>query len=72
METKHTHGCPFCGAKVKEIDYKDVKTLSRYITENGKIIPGRMSNLCRYHQTQLTKAIKKARIVAFLPFVNND
>lgn len=72
MENKFTHGCPFCNSDQKEIDYKDVKTLLRYVTENGKIIPGRMSNICRYHQKQLTKAVKRARIVALLPFVDND
>ena len=72
MEMKMNHGCPFCAAGIQEIDYKDIKTLSRYITENGKIIPGRMSGLCRFHQAALTKAIKRDRNVALLPFVNND
>lgn len=72
MEMKMNHGCPFCGAGIQEIDYKDTKTLSRYVTENGKIIPGRMSGLCRFHQAALTKAIKRARNVALMPFVDND
>ena len=42
------------------------------IAENGKIIPGRMNSLCRYHQTAVAKAIKRARIVALLPFTDND
>ena len=46
----YSKGCPFCNAGEKEIDYKDIRTLKRFIAENGKIIPGRMSMLCRYHQ----------------------
>ena len=69
---KMNRGCPFCAAGIQEIDYKDIKSLYRYVTENGKIIPGRMSGLCRFHQSAVTKDIKRARNVALMPFVNND
>ena len=67
-----TKGCPFCNAGEEEIDYKDIKTLTRFIDDSGKIIPGRMSMLCRYHQKAVSKAIKRARIAALLPFTDND
>ena len=67
-----TKGCPFCNAGEKEVDYKDIRTLKRFIAENGKIVPGRMSMLCRYHQKAVSTAIKRARIVALLPFTDND
>lgn len=60
--------CAFCQNKVESIDYKDVNTLKRYITEGGKIIPRRMTGVCAKHQRLLTKAIKRARIVDLLPF----
>ena len=54
------------------IDYKDVELLSRFLTEQGKILPRRATGLTTKQQTQLTKAVKKARILALLPFVNRD
>lgn len=60
--------CAFCVGKVEKIDYKDVATLKKYITEKGKILPRRMSGVCAMHQRELAKAIKQARIVALLPF----
>jgi len=60
--------CSFCVDKVKEIDYKDVVRLRRYLTERGKILPRRISGNCAKHQRQLTRAIKRARNVALLPF----
>ncbi|MBQ8338269.1 MAG: 30S ribosomal protein S18, partial [Oscillospiraceae bacterium] len=53
------------------IDYKDVAKLRKYISERGKIIPRRVTGTCAYHQRELTKAIKRARHLAFLPYVNN-
>lgn len=61
--------CAFCVDKVTEIDYKDVAKLRRYITENGKIIPRRMSGVCAKHQRCLSEAIKRARVMALLPYV---
>lgn len=66
---KRRKSCPFTAAGVKHIDYKDVSTLSRFITERGKIIPRRISGISLRHQRLLTNAIKKARYMALLPFV---
>jgi len=60
--------CSFCVDKIEYIDYKDVSRLKRYITERGKILPRRISGNCAAHQRALTTAIKRARIVALLPF----
>lgn len=60
--------CSFCVDKVEGIDYKDVPKLRRYITERGKILPRRISGNCAKHQRQLTLAIKRARMIALLPF----
>jgi small subunit ribosomal protein S18 len=60
--------CQFCTDKIDDIDYKDLSRLRRYITEKGKIIPRRSSGVCAYHQRELSAAIKRARIMALLPF----
>jgi small subunit ribosomal protein S18 len=60
--------CAFCQNKVDAIDYKDVNTLKKYITEGGKILPRRMTGVCAKHQRVLAKAIKRARLVDLLPF----
>ncbi len=60
--------CVFCTDKVEVIDYKDVNRLRRFITERGKILPRRITGNCAKHQRELTKAIKRARNVALLPF----
>jgi small subunit ribosomal protein S18 len=53
------------------IDYKDPKTLRYFITERGKIIPRRISGTCAKHQRSLTRAIKRARTIALLPYVGS-
>jgi len=60
--------CSFCVDKIEHVDYKDAGRLKRYITERGKILPRRISGNCARHQRQLTVAIKRARIMALLPF----
>ena len=60
--------CAFCVDKVECIDYKDAAKLRRYTSERGKILPRRMSGNCAKHQRQLSVAIKRARIIALLPF----
>ncbi|MCK4259403.1 MAG: 30S ribosomal protein S18 [Halanaerobiales bacterium] len=60
--------CAFCVDKVKDIDYKEIGRLRRYVTERGKILPRRISGNCASHQRQLTRAIKRARNIALLPF----
>ena len=60
--------CAFCQAKTDDIDYKDINTLKKYVTEGGKILPRRMTGVCAKHQRVLASAIKRARIVDLLPF----
>ena len=60
--------CAFCADKSKSIDYKDVAKLRRFITERGKIQPRRTSGVCARHQRQLAMAIKRARVMALLPY----
>jgi len=60
--------CAFCADKIEEIDYKDAAKLRKYMTEKGKIIPRRTTGLCASHQRQLTNAIKRARVMALLPY----
>ena len=60
--------CAFCVDGAKEIDYKDVAKLKRYMTEKGKIIPARQSNLCAKHQREVAKQVKLARFMGFIPF----
>ncbi len=61
--------CPFSGANAPKIDYKDVKLLQRYISERGKIVPSRITAVSSKKQRELARAIKRARILALLPFV---
>ena len=61
--------CQFCADKTERIDYKDVEKLRRYVTERGKILPRRITGTCAMHQREVTTAIKRARIVALLPYV---
>ena len=63
--------CVFCADKSKVIDYKDVNTLKRYVTEKGKIVSRRQTGTCAMHQRELTTAIKRARIIALLPFTTD-
>ncbi len=60
--------CLFCSDPAVRIDYKTPDVLARFTTERGKIKPRRLSGLCARHQRELTKAIKRARILALLPF----
>ncbi|MGI6161088.1 MAG: 30S ribosomal protein S18 [Christensenellales bacterium] len=62
--------CQFCADKSQSIDYKDVNKLRKSITERGKIMPRRMSGTCAKHQRQLAMAVKRARVVALLPYVS--
>lgn len=61
--------CTFCVDKVQSIDYKDVNRLRKCVTERGKIMPRRMSGVCAKHQREMAIAIKRARVVALLPYV---
>lgn len=63
--------CKFCADSSLKIDYKDPRTLRMFTTERGKIIPRRISGNCAKHQRMLTLAIKRARIMALLPFTTS-
>lgn len=71
MNTKTKKICRFTQEKVKYIDYKDVKLLQRYITEQGKIIPKRITGTSSKYQRELAIAIKRARHLALLPYVSD-
>ncbi len=64
--------CRFTAEGVKEIDYKDLNTLKQYITETGKIIPARMMGTKARYQRQLSRAIKRARYLALLPYTDQQ
>jgi len=60
--------CQFCADKTATIDYKDVDTLRKYVTDRGKILPRRITGTCAVHQREITRAVKRARTVALLPY----
>lgn len=61
--------CPLSGTNAPKIDYKDVKLLSRFISERGKMLPSRITSVCAKKQRELSRAIKRARNLALLAFV---
>ena len=61
--------CPFSGPKAPKLDYKDVRLLSRYVSERGKIMPCRISSVSVKKQRELAQAIKRARYLALMPYV---
>lgn len=61
--------CKFCAQGVEIIDYKDVETLQKYINYNSKISPKKINGNCTMHQRRVSNSIKRARIVALLPFI---
>mgnify|MGYP000848867648 CR=1 FL=1 len=61
--------CQFCQEKATHIDYKDLGKLKKYTTERGKILPRRITGACAKHQRMVTRAIKRARTIALLPYV---
>lgn len=60
--------CSFCRDKTAYIDYKDLGKLKRYISDRGKIRPRRVTGTCAQHQAELSMAIKKARVMALIPY----
>ena len=62
--------CKFCVEKIDYIDYKEVRLLTHFIPERGKILPSRISGVCSPHQRLLMSAIKRARNIALLPFAS--
>lgn len=61
--------CPFSGPNAQKIDYKDVRTLQRYISERGKMVPSRITAVSGKKQRELSKAIKRARFLALIPYI---
>ena len=61
--------CPFSGKNPRTIDYRDVKTLSRYVTERGRIMPRRITFVSLAAQRKLAQAIKRARFLALMPYI---
>jgi small subunit ribosomal protein S18 len=64
--------CPFSGPKAPAIDWKDTRTLNRYISERGKIIPSRITAVSQKKQRELAKAIKNARFMGMMPYVRTE
>jgi small subunit ribosomal protein S18 len=61
--------CQHCRDKVEQVDYKDLTALRRFISERGKIRSRRITGACRRHQSQVARAVKRARELAMLPYV---
>ncbi len=70
--SKKRKSCPFTASGIYHIDYKDLDTLRQFISERGKILPRRITGVSAFHQRQLSKAVKRARHMALLPFVAQD
>ena len=64
--------CLFCKDKVEQVDYKDVASLRKFISEKGKIRSRRITGACRRHQNQIARAVKRARELALLPYVHES
>jgi small subunit ribosomal protein S18 len=62
--------CKFCADKIDYVDYKDVKLISQFVPERGKILPRRMFGTCAEHQRKLTEAVNRARHIALLPYAS--
>ena len=71
VNRKRKKVCQFCAEKAKEIDFKDANKLRKFTSERGKILPRRVTGTCAMHQRQLTTAIKRARVVALLPYTTD-
>lgn len=66
---RRKRNCYFCKNGIDEIDYKETGLLKKFITPSGKLLPSRITKVCPKHQRKLTRAVKKAREIALLPFV---
>jgi small subunit ribosomal protein S18 len=64
--------CPYCRDKVDFVDYKDIGNLRKFISDRGKIRSRRITGACRRHQNQISTAVKRARELALLPYVNDS
>jgi small subunit ribosomal protein S18 len=70
QEMQEEKMCQFCVDNVDEIDYKDIRTINRFVNMYKKILPRKRTGVCSKHQRQLSNAIKRARIMALMPFTN--
>lgn len=66
---KRRKSCPFSGKDAQGIDWKDIRTLGRYVSERGKMMPSRITNVSQKKQRELAQAIKRARFMALMPYV---
>ncbi len=64
--------CRFCVDKEMKIDFKDAKQLQMFITERGRILPRRFTGNCAKHQREVTNAVKRGRVLAFIPFTSTQ
>lgn len=64
--------CPYCRDKIEFVDYKDIGTLRKFISDRGKIRSRRITGACRRHQNQISTAVKRARELALLPYVSES
>lgn len=64
--------CPYCRDKIEQVDYKDIATLRKFVSEKGKIRSRRITGACRRHQNQIARAVKRARELALLPYVGDS
>lgn len=64
--------CHFCANKIDTLDYKDVSTINKYITDRGKIKPRRTTSTCSKHQRMVAQAVKRSRHMAYIPFVKTE
>jgi len=69
---KNKKACPFSGPNALKVDYKDLRLLQKFIADSGKILPSRITSVSTKHQRHLTRAIKRARFLALLPYRSLD
>jgi len=70
MRKRKRKACYFCRNQIKQIDYKDVQLLQRYVSGYQKIVPRKRSGVCLKHQRKLSKAIKRARHMGLMPYTH--
>ena len=64
--------CPYCRDKIDQVDYKDINSLRKFVSDRGEIRSRRITGACRRHQNQVATAVKRARELALLPYVSGD
>ena len=69
-QIKKEKSCHFCVNNINEVDYKDIRTIHRFVNVYKKIMPRKRTGLCSWHQRKLAIAIKRARVMALLPFTS--